>query len=241
MEFTYPEVAAGGFSRTDGTIEFYTRINALISPEHVMVDYGAGRGAALHDDTSPYRKSLQKLRGKCRKVIGIDVDEAVTENPGMDETWVIKPGDKIPLDDKSADVIVSDHTFEHIDSPNEVAAELSRILKSGGWLCARTPNRWGYIGMSTNLVPNRWHSAILKYAQPSRKEIDIFPTAYKLNTRSALKKHFPKSDFDIYVYGHFAEPRYFGNSKLLWAIMLFIFRITPECLAPKWMIFIRKK
>ena len=41
----HPESALGGYTAYDGTIEFYGRIKALITPEMRVVDFGAGRGA----------------------------------------------------------------------------------------------------------------------------------------------------------------------------------------------------
>lgn len=85
----YPELNVGGFSRVDGTIAFYQRVNALLRPDDVVIDYGAGRGLAHSDDVVPFRRELTLLRGKVRKVIGADVDPIVTTNPGVDEAVVI--------------------------------------------------------------------------------------------------------------------------------------------------------
>lgn len=41
----YPETTYGGFSYVDGTIAFFSRVNALLKPESVVVDFGCGRGA----------------------------------------------------------------------------------------------------------------------------------------------------------------------------------------------------
>ncbi|ABA57995.1 hypothetical protein Noc_1510 [Nitrosococcus oceani ATCC 19707] len=237
----FPEVGAGGFSRVDGTIAFYTRINALLRPDMTVLDFGAGRGQGPVDDPVPYRRELRTLKGKCRKVIGADVDEAIKENPAIDEGHVIAMGAPLPFNDHSFDLIVSDHTFEHLSDPASVAAEFDRVLKPGGWICARTPNRWGYIGLGANLVPNRWHVAFLRRLQPHRQEIDVFPTVYRMNTQRALKRYFPLDDYEHCHYGQFAEPAYFGNSRLMWALMLIIFRFMPEILAPTWMIFLKKK
>ena len=38
----FPEVGAGGFTSLDGTIEFYTRINALLMPGMTVLDFGGG-------------------------------------------------------------------------------------------------------------------------------------------------------------------------------------------------------
>ena len=52
----YPENRAGGFSRCDGTVQFYQRVRALLRPNYVVLDFGAGRGAAYYQDPSPVMK-----------------------------------------------------------------------------------------------------------------------------------------------------------------------------------------
>lgn len=237
----FPETTAGGFSRVDGTVEFYTRINALLRPQMTVLDFGAGRGAGVGEDQVLYRRNLQTLKGKCHRVIGVDVDDALMKNPGLDEAYVLSPSARLPLETASADLIVSDHTFEHIREPSLAAKELDRVLKPGGWLCARTPNRWGYIALGASLVPKRLHTVLLHRLQPQRKEIDVFPTAYKLNTREALYRNFPLDSYEHHTYGYFSEPAYFGDSKMLWSLALLGFRLMPTWLAPTWMIFLRKR
>jgi SAM-dependent methyltransferase len=237
----YPEVAAGGFTRVDGTIEFYTRINALLKSDMTVVDYGAGRGAGPLEDPVPYRRNLRTLQGKCQRLIGIDVDEAVRRNPALDEASTISIGEPLPLSDSSVDIVVSDWVLEHIQEPEALASEIARVLKPGGWFCARTPNRWGYIGLGANLVPNEWHNQFLKYLQPQKKHVDTFPTAYRMNSKKQLTLYCPKAAFEQFIYGHFAEPAYFGQSKVLWALALTAFRLTPEHFAPVLMCFLRRR
>ncbi len=237
----FPETSVGGYSRVDGTVEFYSRVNALLGPEMTVLDYGAGRGVNLQEDRCEWRRQLLRLQGKCRRLIGVDVDDAVLDNPGLDAAHVISPNATLPLKDQSVDLVVSDWVLEHVDDPRFVAAELSRVLRPGGWFCARTPNRWGYIGLATNLVPNQFHTRILKWAQPGRKEVDVFPTRYRLNTRSRLKKAFDPEQWEHFSYGHASEPAYFGSNRLLWGLMLLSFRLTPEFFTPVWLVFLRKK
>ena len=130
----YTEVAAGGFTRLDGDVAFFGRVQALLSellPRAVVVDFGAGRGRASEDPVL-YRRTLHDLRGVNRRVIGVDVDPVVLQNPLVDEAHTILPGGPLPFADGSVDVIVSDFTFEHIDTPTSVAREFERILKPGG-------------------------------------------------------------------------------------------------------------
>lgn len=240
LESFFPEVAAGGFSRADGTIALYTRIHSLISTDAVVLDFGAGRGCGPIEDPVAYRRAMRNLKGKCKTVIGVDVDPVVLDNPSLDRAHAISPGERLPIDDLSIDLVVSDATFEHIEDPGFVASELDRVLKPGGYICARTPNRWGYIGLGANLVPNRWHVSWLKVLQPHRKAIDVFPTTYRLNTLSQLRRLFPADRYAHFTYGHFGEPAYFGSSRVAWAVALLFQRITPERLAPMWLVFLRK-
>ena len=104
------------------------------------------------------------------KVVGCDVDEAVFKNRSSDETVKVEIGKKLPFEDGSFGAIVSDYTFEHIANPEEVAQEFDRILKPGGWICARTPNKWGYLSVLTRMIKNEHHADVIKQAQPDRKQ-----------------------------------------------------------------------
>ncbi|MDX6752575.1 class I SAM-dependent methyltransferase [Geminicoccaceae bacterium 1502E] len=237
----FPEVAAGGFTRVDGTIEFYTRINALLRPEMTLVDFGAGRGAALHDDTCAYRRNLRNFRGKVAKVVGLDVDPVVMHNPGLDEAHVIPESGVLPLSDASADIIVSDFTFEHVPDAEKCAAELGRILKPGGWLCARTPNRWGYVALLTQLIPDRMHGSVLRRVQPDRKEQDVFPTCYRMNTMKTVRKLFPATGFRDASYTFSPEPAYLPQRAALWRAVLAGERLLPPLLHTNLFIFLQKR
>jgi hypothetical protein len=46
----YPEYNAGGFTKYDGGLQFYGRINALLRPDMVVLDLGAGRGRQFDTD-----------------------------------------------------------------------------------------------------------------------------------------------------------------------------------------------
>lgn len=238
----YPELGAGGFTRCDGTVEFYGRVHALLRPTMTVLDFGAGRGAGPAEDPVPHRRDLRVLRGRAQRVVGADIDPAVMDHPAVDEAIVLDgPGAPLPLDDASFDLIVSDHTFEHVDDPAHVAAELSRVLRPGGWLCARTPNRWGYIGIGARLVPNRQHVRVLRRLQPDRHGHDVFPTRYRLNTRAALRRHFPPDRFDDFSYGFDSEPAYAGGSNVGTWLLRGLPRFTPERFASMWMVFLRRR
>ena len=238
----YPEIAAGGFSRVDGTIAFYVRVGALLGEmgqAAVVLDLGAGRGAFL-DDPVRARREAHLLRGRAARVIGVDLDEVVLSNPAVDEAHVVKVGDPLPVGEGAIDLVVSDFTFEHIADPAWVAAEVDRILKPGGWLCARTPNRWGYIGAGARLVPNSLHVAVLGRLQPRKAAEDTFPTTYLLNTPAALRRWFPPSWYDHFVWAMDNEPAYVGRSAAMARVTKAAFSVTPPALRSILLVFLRK-
>ena len=70
----FPEVRAGGYSRIDGTVEFYGRVNALLKPHLRVLDFGAGRGAWREGDECAYSKSLRSLRNKVAQIVACDIN-----------------------------------------------------------------------------------------------------------------------------------------------------------------------
>lgn len=235
----YPEVRAGGFTRVDGTIEFYQRVRSLLTPDMMVLDFGAGRGKFVEDPVRA-RRDLQHLRGSVRRVVGVDVDGVVMTNPALDEAHVIESGSPLPIASTSIDLVVSDWTFEHVSNPSWVAGELDRVLKAGGWICARTPNRWGYIALGARLVPNTWQVSVLRWLQPGKARADTFPTCYRMNTFRDLARLFPLQRYGNASYTMDSEPAYFGNSLLASRLAKAAFRFVPQGLASVLYVFLRK-
>jgi SAM-dependent methyltransferase len=236
----YPENGAGGFSRCDGTVQFYQRVRALLRPDYVVLDFGAGRGAAYYQDSSLYRKSLRNLRGEGRRVIGVDVDPVVSSNPFIDEAVVIDPASPLPFPNDTFDVIVSDSTFEHVSDAKWVARELDRVLKVGGWICARTPNRNGYVALMNRIVPARVGKRLVLWAQPNRTSGDIFPAHYRMNTFGTLNVLFPGDRYDHMSFAFDSEPRYHFNRRAIFLLLLVLHSLTPPPLRNTLMSFLHK-
>ena len=234
----FPEVAVGGFTRIDGTVHFYTRVNALVDASTVVLDFGAGRGAGA-EDRVPFRRSLRNLRGKAAKVIGADVDPAVSVNPTLDEHLLIDRDGRIPLDDATIDVVVTDYVFEHIKDPQLCASELTRVLRPGGWLCVRTPTRFHYVAVLNRIVQSRARDRILSALQSNRKRKDTFDAFYRLNTKRDLRRYFPGYRHVVFFWD--AEPRYHGGSAGLFFAMNALRAVTPPPLRANIFAFLQKR
>lgn len=237
----YPEIGAGGFSRVDGTVEFYLRINSLLTSNMVVLDYGAGRGVQLVNPKKPFVAGLATIKGKVRKIIGVDLDSAVLGNPFLDESIEIQIKNPLPFENEYFHLIYSDWVLEHVDAPAMFANEVWRSLKPGGWFCARTPNRWGITGIGANLIPNSLHSRFLNRLQPDREVCDVFPTSYKMNTMKKVKKYFPKDKWNNCSYYFSSEPPYIQGFRPFLYIAKRLMRNFPERFSTNLHIFLQKK
>jgi SAM-dependent methyltransferase len=228
----YPETRFGGFTTVDGTVAFYARVNALIEPDSLVIDFGCGRGQ-YQDDPVPWRRNLRILKNKGKRVIGLDVDPAATTNPYIDEYLEIGPRGAWPIADGSVDVVVCDSVIEHLDDPNAFFGEARRVLRTGtGHLAIRTPNALSYVGIAQRLIPNRHHSRVLSRVQESRRPEDVFRTVYRCNTIHRLRQKLTEYGFDAVVYGHESEPAYLEVSRLLYFLGVLHQKLAPSVFSP---------
>lgn len=182
----------GGLQVTDWETRLYPSINqrdpAQLFTEWVemnaresdrVLDLGAGAG-----DRNRY-----DLRGRCREVVGADMDERVHSNPLVDRGITLPPqGDRIPVEDGAFDIVFTIYVLEHVEHPDAFAQEVSRVLKPGGLFMSLAPNRNHYVPMLARMTPTRFHEWANERRGRSRE--DTFPTYYRLNTTRAIRKTF---------------------------------------------------
>lgn len=148
---------------------FAQRIRSLLTPDANVLDLGAGAGIV----------AAMNFRGEAHKICGIDLDPRVTVNPFLDEGRVCD-ANSIPYPDGSFDLIFSDNVFEHLDEPELVLKEAARVLKPGGHLLFKTPNRRHYMPLIARITPHWFHRFYNRLR--GRAEFDTFPTCYRANT-----------------------------------------------------------
>ncbi len=226
----YPEIEFGGFTNSSPVISFYNRVNALLQKDSVVLDVGCGR-AAWEETEISYLRELQTLKGKCRKVIGIDVSPAGAENPTLDEFRKIDAdAPQWPVEDGEVDIIVSDSVLEHIEKPMSFFAECHRVLKPDGIICIRTFNVLHYVGILSRFLPNRFHKAALGVAQPTRREEDVFPTFYRCNTPWRMRKTLRKAGFHGCVTSQEPNSAYLSFSRITYWASVVYQRFAPSAL-----------
>ncbi|MFC1636038.1 methyltransferase domain-containing protein [Planctomycetota bacterium] len=170
----------------DNDTVFLEMIGNNIESGSVVLDLGAGAGRKFFYD-------LKSIVGPTGQVVGADFDSRVLENP-LVHRGVVLNGSNLPFDDGIFDIVFTRYVLEHVAKPEEFLAEVYRVLKPGGSFLFLTPNKWHYVCMAARCTPGRFHEFYNR--RRGREEMDTFPTVYRLNTRSLLRRHLKKAGFN---------------------------------------------
>lgn len=154
---------------------FRERILVHLRKDSIVLDLGAGAGIV----------AAMNFRGLAAKVCGVDLDPRVQENPFLDEGKISDAGE-IPYPDNVFDIVFSDNVMEHLDAPENVFREIVRVLKPGGMLLFKTPNRMHYMPLIARSTPLWFHQYMNRLR--GRREVDTFPTRYKANSAKQIKR-----------------------------------------------------
>ncbi len=178
-----------------------------------MLDYDAGRAEWFTSHASDLPKHLRLLQGKVRSVVGPDLETAVLSKRTLDEPIVVKPHGSLPLNADSVGLVVADHVFEHIEETTLFARVIASVLKSGGWVDARTTNRPGYIAISASNGTRSFLRTKTGALHNTREELTVLPMTFKMNTRSHLRYVFPLKPQAHAVYALNPELAYVSHSR----------------------------
>jgi len=190
---------------------FYRKAQALIAPnlkfsqdiyeevlgqieksESCWLDLGCG-----HRLLPPWRPEQEKgLLAAAKFIVGLDYDyESLMKHQSIKNKI---RGDiaHLPFTDDSFDLITANMVFEHLGDPETKLLEILRILKPGGKLVFHTPNVWSHVSLASKLMPERLKIQLI-YMLGGRKEEDIFPTFYRINSVKTITKTASAVGFEI--------------------------------------------
>jgi SAM-dependent methyltransferase len=221
----------------DSIVPFLGVAQALAAQAEVIVDVGCGRGSMADDGSD---ELFHDLRGPGRTVIGIDVEQVGEVNPLIDEFRLIDSTGRWPLDDASVDLAVSDFVLEHVDDPTAFVSELARTLRPGGAFVARTISRYSPLSFAARRVPNESHTRWLSVLQPRRRDVDVFPTRYLMNSERALRQLLD-ADFEWTVRHRVGHEQYFLRWPRLARSIMAVEPRLPKAMQMTLVLYARRK
>ncbi len=144
----------------------------------VVLDAGCGSGEF---------GVLRKCGDRAGRIIGMDISaEALARNQTIDES-IVGSLDNIPLESSSIDLIVCESVFEHLEHPQPVFSEFSRVLKRDGVLVMRTFNKWNWANFISACLPVGVRTRLKGHLLSEDSE-GTFETYYRCNTRKRLQQ-----------------------------------------------------
>lgn len=166
------------FPQTHHPFERYARtVRAALTPATDVLEIGCGRDAWL----------LSHLAPQYRTGIGIDPVPVTPAFPRENVRYIHGFADTLDLPSRSVDLVLAQSVLEHLEHPERVFSEVSRVLRPGGRWLILTPNFYDYASIAAWLVPNRFHGRIVERTE-GRPEVDTFPTVYKANTARDIQQ-----------------------------------------------------
>jgi SAM-dependent methyltransferase len=176
---------------------FEREVECYLHPDHALLDAGCGRTAPI----------LEKFRNSARRLVGVDLVDFAPAGEGL-ELYQCDLG-AMPIENSSIDVTMARSVMEHVTDPSRVYGEIHRVLRPGGHFIFLTANLWDYASIVAKLIPNRFHPWIVSKTE-GREERDVFPVAYRTNTRGAVEKWAKQAGFEIVSFRYLGQyPSYF--------------------------------
>lgn len=195
------------YFRDDHPYQIFEReVEYHLRPDHTLLDAGCGRTAPI----------LGKFRNRARRLIGVDLVDFAPVDDGLE----LHHGDlgAIPIEDSCVDIAMARSVMEHVTNPLRVYGEIHRALKPGGRFIFLTANLWDYASIIAKLVPNRFHPWLVSRTE-GREEHDVFPVAYRTNTRGAIRKLAGQTGFEIVSFRYLGQyPSYFMFNGFLFLL-----------------------
>lgn len=157
----------------------------ILRPEHVVLEIGAGRG----------RVQEMNFKGHVKKMVGIDPDPRIRENPFLDEAYK-GLADYMPFfEDNFFDLAFCNNVLEHVEFPDKFYKEIARVIKPRGSFVSKTPNKFYYVSIISALTPDSFHKFI--NGKRGRNESDTFPIFYRANTMERQNSYLDRNGLAV--------------------------------------------
>ncbi|MFI4861763.1 MAG: class I SAM-dependent methyltransferase [Phycisphaerales bacterium JB063] len=128
----------------------------------------------------------QALLARAGEVVGVDPDAQALADNLLPMTHHLGTAEHVPEPDACFDLITANMVVEHLEQPQEVLREASRLLRPGGRILFHTPNRWYPVTAMAAMVPDMLRNRLTAWLE-KRDLKDIYPTRYRMNSVASIR------------------------------------------------------
>lgn len=196
-------------------LEVYTAIaDELVTPETTMLDAGCGEAGLVSD-----------FQTRARSVTGVDRYLRPIRNTIEIDRIAESDIERLPFADEAFSLVMNSWVLEHLERPQIVFDEISRVLKPGGHFLFITPNAYNYLIWARRLVPNRVSKPVVNTLY-DRGEDYIFPTYYRANTRRSIDAQLNAAGLVCRRFEYISDPSYTAFNEVFFWLSVALERIT---------------
>jgi len=182
-------------------------VSDLVTEATRWLDVGCGR------ELFPSNRALAaELAGRCRRLVGVDPDPTLQENPFVHE--------RVPLPFQAFDgamgfdLVTLRMVAEHVTAPEPVARALARALAPGGLAVIYTVDASSPMPLLTRCAPMALRHVVKRWLWGTDAR-DTFPTAFKMNSRRRLATLLRAVGMHEVAFASLDDCRTFGRFRCL--------------------------
>src|SRR5260370_20426500 len=167
--------------------QFGRVVQKHLAPESAVLDLGCGRTGGI-----------ERFWRDARLAVGIDADHGSLSARGQGMPVLQGGGEHLPFADATFHMVVSVWVLEHLETPENVFAEVARVLKPGGHFVFLTPNALNPLVMGNRV--DKLAPCLQKQLASNvygRDGADTFAVRYRANTSSPIREMAAATGFDV--------------------------------------------
>src|SRR2546423_11843354 len=197
--------------------QFDLVVQKHLTAESALLDLGCGRTGGF-----------ERVWPQARVAVGVAPYLASLVARGEGMAVLQGGGELLPFADASFDMVVSVWVLEHLETPENVFAEVARVLRPGGHFVFLTPNALNPLVLGNRvgqLAP--WLQKQLVSNVYGRDGADTFAVRYRANTSSRIREIAAATGFDVAELKVMADPTYVAFNALLFKAAMLSDRVLP--------------
>lgn len=176
---------------TSSQVCYYQKLKGLV-PGKDWLDLGCG-----HQVFADWMaKEQSEVIASSKSICGIDLDWAGLKAHPEISMKVFGDLTAMPFRDGSFDVVSANMVAEHLPEPKKVLGEVHRVLRPGGRFIFHTPNFLVWTIQLASRIPDRVKKRLIRILE-ARREEDVFPTFYRMNTHGQIRTLAREMRFDV--------------------------------------------